>query len=103
MHNKQYNMSKSVEDEYEYGDTPTKKGKRTREAHQENRGTQRHILTQKERCLYCFENPSRPKHLVIAIGNFTYLMLPQFEPLVPGHCVILPLQVRQLTMCWKYS
>nr|BAK00912.1 predicted protein [Hordeum vulgare subsp. vulgare] len=92
MHNKQYNMSKSVEDEYEYGDAPTKKGKRTREAQQDNRSTRRPILTQKERCLYCFENPSRPKHLVIAIGNFTYLMLPQFEPLVPGHCVILPLQ-----------
>nr|ACN36823.1 unknown [Zea mays] len=50
------------------------------------------MLTQKERCMYCFENPSRPKHLVVAIGNFSYLMLPQFEPVVPGHCIILPLQ-----------
>ncbi|KAM3240349.1 hypothetical protein ACQJBY_053809 [Aegilops geniculata] len=56
-----------------------------------------HILTQKERCLYCFENPSRPKHLVVALGNLTYLMLPQFEPIVPGHCVILPLQHESVT------
>ncbi|KAG0547670.1 hypothetical protein BDA96_01G100400 [Sorghum bicolor] len=93
MHNKQYNMSKSIEDEYDFGDAPTKKDKRrNKDAHDERRSTNRHMLTQKERCLYCFENPSRPKHLVVAIGNFSYLMLPQFEPVVPGHCIILPLQ-----------
>lgn len=98
MHNKQYNMSKSVEDEYDFGDAPSKKGKRkNKELHEDKRSTQRHFLTQKERCLYCFENPSRPKHLVVAIGNFTYLMLPQFEPVVPGHCVILPLQHESAT------
>ncbi|GJM93479.1 hypothetical protein PR202_ga10039 [Eleusine coracana subsp. coracana] len=86
MHNKQYNMSKSIEDEYDFGDAPSKKDKRkNKEGHQDKRGTNRPMLTQKERCLYCFENPSRPKHLVVAIGNFTYLMLPQFEPVVPGH------------------
>ncbi|XP_003559912.1 CWF19-like protein 2 [Brachypodium distachyon] len=95
MHNKQYNMTKSVEDEYDFGDAPSKKGKR--KVQEEKRDTHRHILTQKERCLYCFENPSRPKHLVVAIGNFTYLMLPQFEPVVPGHCVILPLQHESAT------
>jgi len=96
MHNKQYSMSKSIEDEYDFGDAPSKKDKRKNKgAHEERRSTNRHMLTQKERCLYCFENPSRPKHLVVAIGNFTYLMLPQFEPVVPGHCIILPLQVSQ--------
>jgi hypothetical protein len=90
IHNKHYNVSRSVEDEYDFGDAPTRKSKC---AHEEKRSTHGHILTQKERCLYCFENPSRPNHLVVAIGNFTYLMLPQFEPVVPGHCVILPLQV----------
>ncbi|CAL4935858.1 unnamed protein product [Urochloa decumbens] len=98
MHNKQYSMSKSIEDEYDFGDTPRKKDKRkNKEAHEERRSTNRHMLTQKERCLYCFENPSRPKHLVVAIGNFTYLMLPQFEPVVPGHCIILPLQHESAT------
>ncbi|KAL5205832.1 hypothetical protein ABZP36_034041 [Zizania latifolia] len=93
MHNKQYDISRSLEDEYDSGDAPSKKGKRrNKEAHEDKRRTQRHFLTQKERCFYCFENPSRPKHLVVAIGNFTYLMLPQYEPVVPGHCIILPLQ-----------
>ncbi|PAN44972.2 hypothetical protein PAHAL_9G093500 [Panicum hallii] len=98
MHNKQYSMSKSIEDEYDFGDAPSKKDKRKNKgAHEERRSTNRHMLTQKERCLYCFENPSRPKHLVVAIGNFTYLMLPQFEPVVPGHCIILPLQHESAT------
>lgn len=97
MHNKQYNMSKSIEDEYDFGDAPSKKGKRrNKDAHEERRSTHR-LTTQKERCMYCFENPSRPKHLVVAIGNFTYLMLPQLEPVVPGHCIILPLQHESAT------
>ncbi|XP_024526774.1 CWF19-like protein 2 [Selaginella moellendorffii] len=50
------------------------------------------IQTQNERCRYCFENSSRPKHLTIAIGNFTYLMLPPTSSLVPGHCYIVPSQ-----------
>lgn len=97
MHNKQYNMSKSIEDEYDFGDAPSKKGKRrNKDAHEERRSTH-WLTTQKERCMYCFENPSRPKHLVVAIGNFTYLMLPQLEPVVPGHCIILPLQHESAT------
>ncbi|WVZ60494.1 hypothetical protein U9M48_010507 [Paspalum notatum var. saurae] len=98
IHNKQYNMSRSIEDEYDFGDAPAKKDKRkNKDAHDGRRSSNRQMLTQKERCLYCFENPSRPKHLVIAIGNFTYLMLPQFEPVVPGHCIILPLQHESAT------
>jgi hypothetical protein len=49
-------------------------------------------LTQQERCQFCFENPARPKHLVVAIANFSYLMLPQWQPVVPGHCCILTMQ-----------
>lgn len=51
------------------------------------------IVTQQERCLFCFKNPNRPKHLVVAIGNFTYLMLPRFESVTPGHCCIVIFQV----------
>ncbi|XP_037461947.1 CWF19-like protein 2 [Triticum dicoccoides] len=87
IQNKHYDMSRCVEDEYEdLGDAPRSK---SRDARVEKKSTHRHILTQKERCLYCFENPSR---LVVAVGNFTYLMLPQFDPVVRGHCLILPLQ-----------
>ncbi|KAK1398451.1 Zinc finger CCCH domain-containing protein 59 [Heracleum sosnowskyi] len=49
------------------------------------------ILTQQERCQFCFENPTRPPNLIISIANFVYLMLPPWQPVVPGHCCILPL------------
>ncbi|KAK2659960.1 hypothetical protein Ddye_006493 [Dipteronia dyeriana] len=55
------------------------------------------ICTQQERCLFCFENPNRHRHLVVAIANFTYLMLPQWEPVVPGHCCILPVEHESAT------
>jgi hypothetical protein len=70
------NNSCCIKLEYDFGDAPSKKGKRkNKEAYNEKRGRRGHILTQKKRCLYCFENPSMPKHLVVFIGNFTYLML----------------------------
>ena len=40
---------------------------------------EKRILTQQERCNFCVENPKRPRHLVIAIANFTYMMLPQWQ------------------------
>ena len=45
-----------------------------------------------ERCSLCLDNPSKPlKHLHVAYGNFAYLMLPASGRLVPGHCVIAPI------------
>ncbi|KAI9088608.1 hypothetical protein K1719_029722 [Acacia pycnantha] len=55
------------------------------------------ILTQHERCLFCLDNPDRPMHLVISIANYTYLMLPKWKPVVPGHCCILPIQHESAT------
>ncbi|KAJ3673337.1 hypothetical protein LUZ60_006711 [Juncus effusus] len=96
--NKKYSTSQTVEDEYEHdfdGNAPARK-KNKRKGPSQDRGEMgnRQMLgaPQKERCLFCFENPARPKHLVVSIGNFTYLMLPQRQPVVPGHCLILPLQ-----------
>lgn len=98
MQNKKYSTAGSIEDEYDYdGSAPSKKkGKRRGDEGEaaERRGIMRRpMMTQKERCVFCFENPSRPKHLVVSIANFTYLMLPQWQPAVSGHCIILPLQV----------
>ncbi|XP_078159858.1 cwfJ-like family protein isoform X2 [Carex rostrata] len=97
MQNKKYSTAGSIEDEYDYdGVAPSKKkGKRRGDEGEaaERRGIMRRpMMTQKERCIFCFENPSRPKHLVVSIANFTYLMLPQWQPAVSGHCIILPLQ-----------
>ncbi|XP_023748903.1 uncharacterized protein LOC111897182 [Lactuca sativa] len=95
MQNKQYiGISGQADDEYEYDDgvgpKRKKKGKTVNVA--QNTRFEKRILTQQERCNFCFENPKRPRHLVIAIANFTYLMLPQWQPVVPGHCYILPMQ-----------
>lgn len=97
MHNKQYNVSGQADDEYDYEDGPSRKSRKKGGGNDQkvsgNNILSRRILTQQERCLFCFENPNRPKHLVVAIANFTYLMLPQCQPVVPGHCCILPMQV----------
>ncbi|XP_030510272.1 uncharacterized protein LOC115725011 isoform X1 [Cannabis sativa] len=96
MQNKQYSMSGRADDEYDFDDGPRKKSQKKRggndQANQKNVIVNRFSSNQQERCIFCLENPRRPKHLVVAIGNYTYLMLPQQEPLVPGHCCILTMQ-----------
>lgn len=96
MQNKQYSVSGQADDEYDYEDGPSRMSRKKgggqghRDAEKDIRP--KRILTQQERCQFCFENPNRPKHLVVSIANFTYLMLPQWEPVVAGHCCILPMQ-----------
>lgn len=98
MENKKYSISGQADDEYDYDDGPKRKSGK-KKGNDLKSGEKTHlvkrILTQQERCQFCFENPTRPKHLIIAIANFTYLMLPQWQPVVPGHCCILPMQVRR--------
>ncbi|XP_021749566.1 CWF19-like protein 2 [Chenopodium quinoa] len=96
MKNQKYSLSTQADDEYDFDGAPAKKSKR-KGADNENRShskqnVAKRIVTQQERCQFCFENPKRPKHLVVAIANFTYLMLPQFQPVAPGHCCISTLQ-----------
>ncbi|XP_057998910.1 uncharacterized protein LOC131177828 [Hevea brasiliensis] len=81
IQNKQYGRA---DDEYDFEDGPCRKSRKK-------------VATQQERCLFCFENPNQPKHLVVSIANFTYLMLPRWQPVVPGHCFILPMQHESAT------
>lgn len=95
MKDKKYSISGSMDDEYDYdGVAPSKKSGRKKEKMSDEKQLKvpRHFLTQQERCQFCFESPSRPKHLVVSIGNLTYMTLPQFLPVVQGHCRILPMQ-----------
>ncbi|KAK4750264.1 hypothetical protein SAY87_027713 [Trapa incisa] len=96
MQNKQYSISGQEEDEYGF-EVARKKSARKKDAESNSKANQpsalsRRLMTQQERCLFCFENPNRPKHLVVSIANFTYLMLPQQQPVVPGHCCIVTAQ-----------
>ena len=86
MQNKKFSISTKADNEYDFEDGPSRKSRKTKK--KTNR-----FLTQQERCLFCLENPNRPMHLVVSIANFTYLMLSQWQPVVPGHCCILPSQV----------
>ncbi|CAL5394150.1 unnamed protein product [Camellia sinensis] len=93
--NKQYSISGRADDEYDFDDGPRrkirKKGAKDHKLIEKTNFPQR-ILTQQERCQFCFENPSRPRHLVVAIADFTYLSLPHWQSIVPGHCCILTSQ-----------
>ncbi|KAB1206187.1 CWF19-like protein 2 [Morella rubra] len=98
MHNKKYTTYGQADDEYDFEDGPSRKD-RKKGGGNEQQGTQKNmrLLTQQERCLFCFENPKMPKHLIVSIANFTYLMLPQWQSVVPGHCCIVPQQHESAT------
>ncbi|PIN25061.1 hypothetical protein CDL12_02196 [Handroanthus impetiginosus] len=96
MQNHRYSISNQADEEYDYDDGPRKKTRKKKGGgnpkSSEITNSANRFLTQQERCQFCFENPARPKHLVIAIANTTYLSLPHHQPVVPGHCCILTLQ-----------
>ncbi|XP_073148161.1 uncharacterized protein [Henckelia pumila] len=96
MQNHRYSISGQADDEYDYDDGPRtkarKKGGGDSRKSSEITNSAKRFMTQQERCQFCFDNPTRPKHLVIAIANFTYLSLPQMQPIVAGHCYIVTLQ-----------
>ncbi|XP_014513704.1 CWF19-like protein 2 [Vigna radiata var. radiata] len=98
MQNKKFSISTQADDEYDFEDGPSRKS-RKKQAGDDGKIQKKtnRFLTQQERCLFCLENPNRPMHLVVSIANFTYLMLPQWQPVVPGHCCILPIQHESAT------
>ena len=40
----------------------------------------------------CLQNPSRPRHLVVAIGQTSYLHSPPKRSACQGHCLIVPME-----------
>ncbi|XP_078437161.1 cwfJ-like family protein [Wolffia australiana] len=93
MQDRKYTFSGRADDEYDFDGAPSRKSRKNREpapGSQHNSGHR--MMTQQERCQFCLEGQTQQKHLVISIANFTYLMLPRYQPLVQGHCCILPLQ-----------
>lgn len=101
MHNKKFSISGQADDEYDYDGSPQRKSKKKGGSNDhkpvDNTQFAKRIITQQERCQFCFENPTRPKQLVLSIANFTYLMLPLRQPVVEGHCCIVTMQVHLFT------
>lgn len=53
----------------------------------------RRMNTITQSCAGCMrDNPNFKRHLVIALGEYTYLKVME-RPLVPGHCIIAPVEV----------
>lgn len=44
-----------------------------------------------ENCSRCIQS-SMQKHLIVSMGEYVYLSLPAHEPLLPGHCLIVPIR-----------
>ncbi|KAL0481625.1 hypothetical protein AKO1_012454 [Acrasis kona] len=51
-----------------------------------------------EGCNMCFKGSAMKKHLVIALGNKTYLSIPSYGTLTPGHCLITTTE-HHLSIC----
>lgn len=45
-----------------------------------------------ERCRFCYHDSQPPQCAMISLATQTYLALPLVQELVPGHCLIVPLQ-----------
>jgi len=61
---------------------------------------ERRLADTTNRCWYCFKSPSIRKHLIIALGEHSLLMLPPKGSKMPGHCIIVPQDVRSVGIVW---
>lgn len=52
---------------------------------------QKKVSASLENCSRCIQS-SMPKHLIVSMGEYVYLSLPAHEPLLPGHCLIVPIR-----------
>lgn len=43
-------------------------------------------------CHFCWQDDQPPKACVVSTGHHVYLALPNYAPLVPGHCWLVPSQ-----------
>ncbi|TPX64624.1 hypothetical protein SpCBS45565_g05766 [Spizellomyces sp. 'palustris'] len=43
------------------------------------------------KCSYCFQEGKKPRVPIVALGTKAYLALPEVVDMVPGHCIIVPL------------
>ncbi|KAJ3032965.1 hypothetical protein HK097_005015, partial [Rhizophlyctis rosea] len=47
--------------------------------------------TAQQKCPFCFQDDQKPRAQIAALGNKTYLAMPEVISMVPGHCLIVPM------------
>uniref|UniRef100_A0A7S3UCD6 Cwf19-like C-terminal domain-containing protein n=1 Tax=Picocystis salinarum TaxID=88271 RepID=A0A7S3UCD6_9CHLO len=89
-----------VEDEYEhdkglelYEERGTKRPRSDQQEYQRQRQINdfKRLTAVQERCPFCFDNPKKNRASIMAIGQLTYLKLPESGQLIPGHCQVIPM------------
>ena len=45
-----------------------------------------------EKCKLCYDDTHTPRIPIVAMGVKTYLAIPDYPPMVPFHCFIVPIQ-----------
>jgi hypothetical protein len=93
------NKIPNAETEYDDDEYEMWGGKQSRQSRQKQQARERQKAINETKkwdkqlaeCFYCFENRKVPKHLVMALGEYTYLMLAE-RPILRDQCLIVPLQ-----------
>jgi len=50
------------------------------------------VTREQQECYYCYENKRISPHLMMSLGEHSYLALPDRALLRTDHCLIVPLQ-----------
>lgn len=45
-----------------------------------------------DNCPRCIQSSAMQKHLIVSMGEYVYLSMPSYEPLMEGHCLIVPIR-----------
>ncbi|XP_066148124.1 CWF19-like protein 2 homolog [Euwallacea fornicatus] len=50
------------------------------------------VSTSLDNCSRCIQSGGMQKHLIVSLGEYVYLSVPSHEPLLTGHCLIVPVR-----------
>ena len=93
-----YDIDAEYDGHYGTSDRPQKQLRRYKEEALITKATHRHasqtqrLQTIYDTCPLCMSSRTFPNHLLIALGQYATLILPERGRLGPGHCRIVPLE-----------
>ncbi|KAL1516681.1 hypothetical protein ABEB36_000561 [Hypothenemus hampei] len=63
-----------------------------KKAHDKTVNEHKKVACTLDNCPRCIQSKVMQKHLIIALGEFVFLSVPEHEPLLKGHCLIAPIR-----------